>query len=323
MNKTSSFVRAAKVFGFSFALAALAGALLLVAQGQHRDIVHRLTDALFPGVHHSNPGEPDARLASASLEEGGFGMHDHEASEGPMLVSDAGPHLDVLNRAQACPQEAVTKVYDLMAIQVEMVLNRWGDRDPEAYMFALRSRVPAVRAQEALAGSEQDHFGLSLGVGADPIQPLTIRANVGDCVRFSFTNDLEQPASFHIHGADLILADSGEPALSSHPEAVALPGETVAYEWYVDPGYYRENTHYLHAHGPKERWLVSHGLFGALVVEPADSQYFDPRSGEPLCRTVAGAERIFVNSPCSITRSVTPCSRRSIRTASPTPTSIP
>ncbi len=298
MNRSFPLLYAVKVFSLSFVLAAAGGALVLTVKGQHLDAIHWLTDALAPGRHHPTGQAPHLELiGGVPGEDAGFGMHGHEAAEGPMLVADDGPHTVVLNSSQGCPSAGTpVKVYDLVAIRVEMVLNRWGDRDPEGHMFALRSRVPAIRAQEALAGSEPDHYGLSLGQGADPIQPLTVRANVGDCVRVIFTNDLSQPASFHVHGADLILTGSGEPALSSNPEAIALPGETVTYEWYLDPGYYRENTHYLHAHGPKERWLVGHGLFGALVVEPAGSEYFDPRSGEPLCQALAGGGSNCLNS---------------------------
>ena len=260
-----------------------------MARGGPEQAIHRFADDLLPGIYHKH-NAPHVRLASNRLNDDALGAHSHENSEGPMLVSDRGPHLAVLNNVQACPSQATVKVYDLAAIELEMVLNRWGDRDPQAYMFALRDQIPKIRIQEGLAGSKENHYGLSLGVGDDPIQPLTIRANIGDCVRFLFTNTLDQPAGFHIHGADLTLAKSGEPALSSNPESVALPGETIAYEWYIDDTYYSENTHYLHTHGPRERWLVSHGLFGALVVEPAGSDYLDPRTGRSLCRIESGVE---------------------------------
>lgn len=277
------------MFSFTFFISATIGAFLLMARGGPEQAIHRFADDLLPGIYHKH-NAPHVRLASNRLNDDALGAHSHENSEGPMLVSDRGPHLAVLNNVQACPSQATVKVYDLAAIELEMVLNRWGDRDPQAYMFALRDQIPKIRIQEGLAGSKENHYGLSLGVGDDPIQPLTIRANIGDCVRFLFTNTLDQPAGFHIHGADLTLAKSGEPALSSNPESVALPGETIAYEWYIDDTYYSENTHYLHTHGPRERWLVSHGLFGALVVEPAGSDYLDPRTGRSLCRIESGVE---------------------------------
>jgi FtsP/CotA-like multicopper oxidase with cupredoxin domain len=245
--------------------------------------------------HHSHNHSPLEDKLNQSIEaETGFEMDSHEQSEGPVLGVNLAEHTEVLYQVGGCPSNVPLKIYDVVAIEVTMVLNRWGDRDPQAYMFALRGQLPAIRAQEV--ADEADHFGLSLGLGADPIQPLTIRANVGDCVRVMFTNELAEPASFHVHGTDFIVRQTGEPALSTNPASIALPSETIEYEWYVAPDYYSENTHYLHSHGPKARWQVSHGLFGALIVEPEGSEYFDQRSGEALCRAERAGVQVCQNT---------------------------
>jgi hypothetical protein len=66
-------------------------------------------------------------------------------------------------------------------IDVDIPLNRWGDHDPAGKMYALTSQIPAIRAEEA---SRE----VSLGLRDDPIQPLVIRANEGDCVQINLTN---------------------------------------------------------------------------------------------------------------------------------------
>ena len=212
-----------------------------------------------------------------------FSIEGHEAGEGPMLAADLGEHTDIINDGKGCAGAAPIKAYDIEAIQVTMVLNRWGDRDPEAYMFAMADQVEAIRRQEAMADDEGRNFGLSLGLGDDAIQPLTLRANVGDCVRVRLTNQTTHPVSLHVHGFTSLLTKSGQAALSTNPDAIALPGDAVEYLLYVDPSFYSENTYYFHPHGAKTRYLVSHGLFGALVVEPAGSDYFDQRTGRSLC----------------------------------------
>ena len=224
---------------------------------------------------------PEAIPENDNHEEPLFHGSHHESSEGPIIRGNLEEHRQVLSNSIGCPTNTPTKSYDIVAIDVKIVLNRWGDYDPVGMMYALRSDVPAIRAQE-VRGEFQD-YGLSLGIGADAIQPLTMRANVGDCVRFVFTNQLDQPASFHLHGADLIMSTSREAALSTNPESIALPFESIEMEWYIDPEIHGENTHYGHSHGPKGRYQVSHGLFAALIVEPEDSNYFDPRTGENLC----------------------------------------
>ena len=229
------------------------------------------------------------RFVSAVEEELGYRIDSHQTAEGPQLLPNLGPHLGSVFASQTCPVEAPVKEYDVVAIRVDITLNRWGDHDPEGYMYALAESVPAIRAQEAKGADE--NYGLSLGLGADPIQPLTLRANVGDCVRIDFENQATEPASFTIHGADLVVAATGEPALTSNPDATVVPGASAVYEWYVDPAYYEENTHYIHSHGARGRFQVGHGLFGAVIVEPPGSTYYDQRTGEDLCRQDGGVQR--------------------------------
>ncbi len=232
-----------------------------------------------------------ARLANIVAGASGLGsefeMAGHEAGGGPMLRSDPNIVHDFMQfDAAPCPQGAETKQYEFAAIRLRINLNRWGDHDPEGFMFAPIDALDeiATRSRKQANGD----FGLSLGLAGDPIQPLTVRANVGDCIRLVMSNLLEQPTSFHVHGADLIIAATGEPALSTNPDSTALPGETIVYEWYVNPEHYQENTHYAHPHGPGARFQVSHGLFAAVIVEPERSEYFDPRTASSLCEARQG-----------------------------------
>lgn len=227
-----------------------------------------------------------ARLADIVAEvtglAPGFEMAGHEAGGGPMLRSDPnGVHDAMLFGAAGCPQGVETKLYEFAAIRLRINLNRWGDHDPEGFMFAPIDALDEIA--ETSRRQANGNFGLSLGLAGDAIQPLTLRANVGDCIRLVMSNLLNQPTSFHVHGADLTIAATGEPALSTNPDSTALPGETVVYEWYVNPDHYRENTHYAHPHGPGARFQVSHGLFAAIIVEPERSEYFDQRTAAPLC----------------------------------------
>ncbi len=224
-----------------------------------------------------------------------YAMAAHEASDGPRLGADMGEHLAANFGAESCPVGAEIKTYDIAAVATRIYMNRYGDNDPEGRLYTAIENVDAVRALGQ--ATPEENFGVSLGQGADLIQPLTLRVNVGDCLRVSLTNLLETATSFHVHGADLVVAETGSPALSTNPDAIALPGAKVSYEWYVDPAYYSENTHYAHPHGPAARFQVTHGLFGAVIVEPEGSDYLDPRSGDALCRdTGAPGEMVCRNS---------------------------
>src|SRR5262249_696235 len=71
--------------------------------------------------------------------------------------------------------DETTREYHVSAIHVLMPLNRFGDHDPEAYMYALDCNIPSVRTQEAAfrdALETQGRFDcVTPGLRKDAIQP--------------------------------------------------------------------------------------------------------------------------------------------------------
>lgn len=187
--------------------------------------------------------------------------------------------------AALCPATAPVHEYHIVAINVEITLNRYLDYDPQGRMFVLEEDVARVRQEEAqnkAARLGNGELAVSMGEQGDAIQPLTLRVNQGECLRVRLTNNLAngEPASFHLHTSGLHLANSGQPAIATNPQALAQSGQTVMYEWMVNEDE-PEGTHYFHSHGD-ERLQTNHGLFGAVIVEPKGSIYLDPISGGAL-----------------------------------------
>ena len=207
----------------------------------------------------------------------------HETDQGiPLAASDPAP--ESVSVGAACAAGVPVRSYDVDAIDVDVTLNRYLDHDPQGRMYVLVDDVERVRseeAQNAAARAGNSEPAVSIGLQGDAIQPLTLRVAQGECLRIRFTNQLKDaPASIHIHGSSLRVARDGSPAIATNPSAMAAPGETVEYEWMVDASE-PEGTHYLHSHGD-ERAQTSHGLFGAVIVEPAGASWADPRTGEDL-----------------------------------------
>ena len=127
---------------------------------------------------------------------------------------------------------------------------------------------------------------------AEAIQPLTLRALLGDCLTLVLRNDLpdEEPVSLHLHRSSLRVGATGQPAIATEPSAHIGSGETVTYEWAI-PQDAPEGTHYFHSES-LAREQTSHGLFGALIVEPPGSRWLDSLSGEP---TAVGWQAIIVD----------------------------
>ncbi|HEX6262431.1 MAG TPA: multicopper oxidase domain-containing protein [Actinomycetota bacterium] len=207
-------------------------------------------------------------------------MGAHEHGEGLTLVAQEGESVEPGGR---CADAAPTRDYDVAAIAVEITLNRYLDHDPEGRMYVLEEDLRAVREEEEAnqrARTTGSEAAVSIGLQGDAIQPLTLRVLPGECLRIHLRNDLpgEEPATFHVHGSQLLVAESGRPAIATEPSAVARPGQTVTYEWAV-PADEPEGTHHVHSHGDTRR-QTAHGLFGAVIVEPAGSTWTDALTGE-------------------------------------------
>lgn len=188
--------------------------------------------------------------------------------------------------ADGCRATAPMRSYDVSAINVDMVFNAYGDHDPLGMMYVLDNRIADVRAQEA-AGT------VTPGLRQDAIQSLVIRANVGDCLEINFTNQLSNgmPASIHVNGLAYTAAnDGGE--VGNNPNSFADPGQTITYRFPISTDPNAEGIHHFHSRY-EARQTMAHGLFGALVVEPAGSTYMDPEvPGQPI---ESGWEAIIVD----------------------------
>jgi manganese oxidase len=200
--------------------------------------------------------------------------------------------------------------FNISAINVDITLNKFGVHDPNSFMYVLNSNISAVRAEEA---SGQ----VSTGLGDDPIQPLVIRAHEGDCVTVNLTNattfgvqamdqpPAPDPADGCNNGTNPPLNAQGQcdgtltrtapeniawnadglPGLSANDvstdvgqntDATTAPGQTSSYTVYMDPAL-GEGAHVFHSTGDDHE-LQGHGLFGAIISEPAGSTWLDPNN---------------------------------------------
>lgn len=119
----------------------------------------------------------------------------------------------------SCPSGAVTRVFDIAAIRLKIVINRAGEHDPDGLMYVLKEDEQRIRRLV------KDN----LSVSVDEVRPLVIRANAGDCIEVNFENKLDFPASIHIQGVRYDVLDSDGAAAGYNPSSVAQPGETVRY----------------------------------------------------------------------------------------------
>ncbi|HZC29218.1 MAG TPA: hypothetical protein VE269_05710, partial [Gaiellaceae bacterium] len=186
------------------------------------------------------------------------------------------------------PQAAATvKVFDVRAIDVDMPLNRFGDHDPNGHMYVGVVHDPAdpgkLDRQVAAVREEERTRHVSIGLKAnDAIQPLVIRANLGDCVQINFRNDASVGAvGMHIDGLAYDVAKSDGDAVGNNAPTTVDRGGTRSYRYWVPRDPQMEGAHYIRP-GANNRRLVNHGLFGSLSVQPAGSRYLDMTTGRPI-----------------------------------------
>lgn len=184
------------------------------------------------------------------------------------------------NPGNPCPGDANVRKYEVVAIQKEIVYNRFGDHDPNGLLFVLKEQEKKV-----LKGKIKP-------------KPLILRANAGDCIEVTLTNHVFKPLKQDPHPgvpvdapfppsnrvsmhAQLlkydVLGSDGATVGFNYDQTVA-PGESITYRWYADTelgactltGFADVRNH------------RRHGLFGAIIIEPAGSRYLSQETGEEL-----------------------------------------
>ena len=203
--------------------------------------------------------------------------------------------------APACSAASYDRSYDVAAVNVRIPFNRWGNVDPHGQMYVLQGDKAAVK-------------NWSTPLAEDPSQdpagnrrlrprPLVIRANVGECVKIEFTNELAEVggdglpndprASMKAFGPSYD-AQTSDGGAVGYNEDTTVPNEDdpatpkqdnkITYYWKApeQEGSYVFRDQGAPAGSEANSGSVAHGLYGVLAVEPQGSTYRDPVSGKEL-----------------------------------------
>ncbi|MGH3977464.1 MAG: multicopper oxidase domain-containing protein, partial [Pseudonocardiaceae bacterium] len=177
-----------------------------------------------------------------------------------------------------------TRTYDVVALQVPIAYDTYGDHDRNGMIYTLAEHEDELRA---VRDGWPDPFPNPVEEPErlpEPhplVRPLVLRARAGERVVVRFRNELRQWAGIHPQGVgyDVQQADGG--AVGRNPDSAVGPGGRRRYVWQCDT----EGVFFfgdLADLRGSEDGSQAHGLFGALIVEPADATWTDPVTGEPL-----------------------------------------
>ena len=114
--------------------------------------------------------------------------------------------------------------YHIVAIPIRIVVNRFGDHDPNGMMYVLKENEDIVKKKVEL-----NPFST-----VDLVEPLVIRANVGDTIEILFENQLPFNTGIHIQNAEYDVMTSDGAFVGLNRNTTVQPGKSIIYKWSVD-----------------------------------------------------------------------------------------
>lgn len=171
------------------------------------------------------------------------------------------------------PQQEKIRYYDIEAIEIPIVYNKYGDHDPNGLVYVLKEDAGRIRegaVRNFLRETPQPY---------KEVQPLVIRANVGERIVVHFTHSLDRVLSIHVQGLAYDVQTSDGANVGFNRDTTTK--KQITYTWYAQ----HEGVYLFHDMGDmrsSEEGTNVHGLFGAVIVEAAESVWLDPETGKEL-----------------------------------------
>lgn len=173
----------------------------------------------------------------------------------------------------AYPEQNRVRCYDIEAIEIPIVYNKYGDHDLNGLLYVLKKDANRIRA-----GAVRN-FRKKVPQPYEEVMPLVIRANEGETVEICFTHSLNRPLSMHVQGLFYDVQTSDGVAVGFNRDSTTM--RKIHYTWYAE----REGVYVFHDMADprsSEDGTNVHGLFGAIIVEAPESRWLDPENGEEL-----------------------------------------
>jgi len=191
---------------------------------------------------------------------------------------------------EVCPADAPVKNFSVSAIDYAMKFNKGV---PEVMEVDLGRRL-SLGNENGKVYVLDDEVTKVKGGMLQP-NPLTLRVNVGDCIKIKLTNRMaKERAGLH---ADMLAFDPKESMginVGNNPGDQTIgPGKSKDYTFYAHPEY-GENAALIQDWGnvvdnPRN------GLYGAIIIGPVGSIYRDPATGADISLKNSWQADVIVN----------------------------
>ena len=215
---------------------------------------------------------------TSKLSEGEWGIirvHDELQKDLKVLPGNEGFKKKV--RKTLCPKGAPVKNFSVVAINKALKFNPNTEDEIEVdferklLLANANAKIFALEGEVKQAADE----------GHMP-HPLTLRANIGDCVKIKLTNRLKEGnASLHANNIAFDPKDSQGINVGNNPgDQTVAPGKSKNYTFYAHKDY-NINGALIWDFGNLTT-NVRDGMYGGIIIGPRGSVYRDPETGKDI-----------------------------------------
>ncbi len=230
---------------------------------------------------------------SSKFSEGAWGIlrvYDKEQPDLKKLPAGYSGKNEIPKPLPVCPADAPVKTFNVVAMDYPSM--KFNPKAPEAIEVDFERKILLTNPDAKIYVLEEDVSKVAEGL--QPM-PLTLRVNVGDCVKINLKNKLKASrASFSAIGLAFDPKDSLGANVGNNPgDQTIAPGEARTYTYYADP-FIGETTSLVWDWG-NVMLNPRNGLFGAIIVGPKGSKYRDPKTGADLSLKNAWAADVIID----------------------------
>ncbi len=217
---------------------------------------------------------------SSKFSEGAWGILrvlDKEVPDLQKLPAGYSGRNEIPTPAKSvCPDDAPVKSFNVVAMDKELKFN---PKAADAIEVDFERKIQIKNPEGKIYVLEDEVTKVAGGLMPSP---LTLHANVGDCVKVNLKNKMAASrASFSAFSLAFDPKDSLGANVGNNPGDQTIgPGESRTYTYYAHP-FNGEITSLVWDFG-NVMLNPRNGLFGAVVIGPKGSQYRDPKTGEDI-----------------------------------------
>jgi manganese oxidase len=217
---------------------------------------------------------------SSKFSEGGWGIvrvYDKEQSDLQKLPAGYSARNELPKAQPICPEGAPVKTFNVVAQDYPGM--KFNPKAPETIEVDFERTIQIANPEAKIYTLEEDVAKVAGGMHP---MPLTLRANVGDCIKVNLKNKMKNGrASFSAISLAFDPKDSLGANVGKNPgDQTIAAGENRTYTYYADP-FNGEIASLVWDWG---NVMVNprNGLFGAIVIGPKGSKYRDPKTGTDI-----------------------------------------